>query len=183
MKDLVFITGNQNKADYLAKWLKIPLQHQKIDLDEIQSLDLREVVANKARRAYDIVQKPVLVEDVSLSFDAFDRLPGTFIKWFLTEIGSEELCKMLDHLPSRKAKASIYFCYYDGQDMQFFYGQMRGEIAEKPRGKNGFGWDEIFIKDGMDKTRAELTGDEQERTSMRHAVHAELREFLTNLSK
>ena len=180
MNDLVFITGNQHKADYLAKWLGMPIAHQKVDLDEIQSLDLHVVVEDKARRAYAIVGKPVLVEDVSLSFDTFGRLPGTFIKWFSHELGSERLCRMLDG-QSRAATASISYCLYDGTSAHFFDSEMHGHIADHPRGTNGFGWDEIFISDGMDKTRAELDDDEQAQTSMRKAVHDKLRQFLTEL--
>ena len=44
MKHVTFITGNQAKADYLAKHLGFSVQHHKLDLDEIQSLDLREIV-------------------------------------------------------------------------------------------------------------------------------------------
>ena len=63
----VFITGNQNKADYLAKMLGIELEHQKIHLDEIQSTSLEEIVEHKARQAYELIHKPVLVEDVALA--------------------------------------------------------------------------------------------------------------------
>lgn len=72
---VTFITGNQNKADYLAKYLGFPVAHQKIHLDELQSLSLREIVEHKVKQAYDIIKKPVLVEDVSLEFSALGRLP------------------------------------------------------------------------------------------------------------
>jgi len=46
---VTFITGNTAKAEYLAKYLGLPIEHQKIELDEIQSLDLRTVVEYKVR--------------------------------------------------------------------------------------------------------------------------------------
>ena len=49
--------------------------HEKIDLDEIQSLDLREIVEHKVRQAYEKIKKPVLVEDTSLRFEALGKLP------------------------------------------------------------------------------------------------------------
>ncbi len=52
MKDFTFVTGNQNKVDYLSKYFGAPIKHIKIDLDEIQSLDLRKVAEHKARQAY-----------------------------------------------------------------------------------------------------------------------------------
>lgn len=179
MGDIVFITGNQHKADYLAKWLGVPIAHKKLDLDEIQSLVLREVVEDKARRAHAAVGGIVLVEDVALSFDVLGRLPGTFVKWFIHEIGTEGMCRMLDNQTTRAATAAICYCLFDGTTPHFFDSSMHGSIADHPRGTNGFGWDEIFISDGMDKTRAELDDDEQMRTSMRRKAQDDLRAFLT----
>ena len=75
MHSITFITGNQKKADYLAKYLGLEVLHEKVDLDELQSLDLREIVEHKVRQAYKKVGKPVIVEDVSLTFTALGRLP------------------------------------------------------------------------------------------------------------
>ena len=75
MQSITFITGNQKKADYLAKYLGFPIEHEKLDLDEIQSLDLREITEHKAKQAYEEMKKPVLVEDVTLEFSALGRLP------------------------------------------------------------------------------------------------------------
>lgn len=44
MQEIIFITGNQRKADYLAKYLNHRVAHKKLDLDEIQSMDLKEIV-------------------------------------------------------------------------------------------------------------------------------------------
>src|SRR3990167_6333607 len=98
MQDITFITGNQDKADYLAKHLNMPVRHHKLDLDEIQSLDLRTVVEHKVRQAYEIINGPVLVEDVSLEFSAFGSFPGTFIKFLLEETPFETICRMVDGL-------------------------------------------------------------------------------------
>ncbi|OYW42320.1 hypothetical protein B7Z28_01615, partial [Candidatus Saccharibacteria bacterium 32-45-3] len=99
----VFITGNQNKADYLSRQLGVKLDHQKIDLLELQSTDLHEIVAHKLKQAYETVQKPVLVEDVSLVFNALGDLPGPYIKWFVDHAGDVACCKMLDGFDDRSA--------------------------------------------------------------------------------
>ncbi len=72
---ITFITGNPKKAEYLSKYLSFPILHEKIKLDEIQSTDLREIVEHKVRQAYDRMKSPVLVEDVSLVFEEFGKLP------------------------------------------------------------------------------------------------------------
>src|SRR2546430_10482604 len=59
------------------------------------------------RSAYDIVKKPVLVEDIAFTFTAMGRLPGPLIKWFLEELGNDGLCKLANGLDNRGAKAEI----------------------------------------------------------------------------
>lgn len=70
MQSITFITGNQKKADSLIKFLGLPILHQKIELEELQSLDLKVIVEHKVKQAYEKIGKPVLVEDVSLEFTA-----------------------------------------------------------------------------------------------------------------
>ncbi len=180
MKDFIFITGNLHKADYLAKWLGIPVKHQKIDLDEIQSLDLHEIVEHKVRQAYDRIKKPVLVEDVALTFTAMGRLPGPLVKWFLEELGTDGLCKLADGLEHRRAEAKIEYAVYDGERLETFASVVKGQIADKPRGSNGFGWNAVFIPDGAGKTYAEMTDDEVKPYSMRARAVADLRDYLQN---
>lgn len=49
MKAVTFITGNQHKADALARVLGLPLAHRAVDLMEIQSTSLEEIVEHKVR--------------------------------------------------------------------------------------------------------------------------------------
>jgi inosine triphosphate pyrophosphatase len=156
MKDLTFITGNQRKAEYLAKWLGMNVPHHKLDLDEIQSLDLHEVADHKVRQAYAILKKPVLVEDVALTFTALGRLPGTFIKWFLQELDLDGLCKLADGLEHRGAEAAIVYALYDGREIQYFEASQKGSVALKPSGDNGFGWNTIFVPDGAGMTYGDM---------------------------
>src|SRR5579883_477887 len=128
MASVTFITGNQAKADYLTRYLGFPVAHRKVELTETQSLDLREVVAHKAREAYAIVGSPVLVEDVALEFAALGRLPGTFIRFYVDEVPFETICRTLDGL-SRAAVARCVFACFDGQRLELFEGHLAGTIA------------------------------------------------------
>jgi non-canonical purine NTP pyrophosphatase (RdgB/HAM1 family) len=184
MNNLTFITGNQHKADYLAKWLGLEVPHHKLDLDEIQSLDVREVVEHKVRQAYAIMQQPVLVEDVTLTFVGLGQLPGTFIKWFLQELEPAGLCKLADGLNSRAAIAGIMYGYFDGTEVRTFEARVQGVIAEKPRFSESSGWhsanswNSIFIPEGSHKTYGEMTDDELKPFSHRAQAIEKLRTFL-----
>lgn len=188
MDDIIFITGNQGKADYLAKWLGRPIEHQKVDLEEIQSLDPREVVEDKARRAYEMVGKPVLVEDVALSFGAFGgKLPGTLVKWFLEETGTDGMLKMLEGFTDRSATASIMYGLFDGTVLYTFAASVPGTISHEVQGndegwKGGKSWNSIFIPDGATKTYAEMTDDELRPFSHRAMAVEKLAAFLEQRS-
>lgn len=179
---LVFITGNADKAKYLADYFHMPIEHRKLDLPEIQSLSLREVAEDKARRAYAIVGKPVLVEDVSVVFGALFPLPGPLIKWFVATLGNEGMCRLLDGYEDRGMTAEVMFAYCDGKEVRTFSGIVKGTMAKEPRGDGGFGWDRIFIHEGFEKTRAEMTKEEWHEFGMRKIALQKLAKFLEDLN-
>lgn len=174
---LTFITGNANKARQAQQYLGVPLAHRSVELPEIQSLDPQEITEGKARAAYAIVQGPVIVEDVSLSFRALGRLPGPFIKFFERELGFEGLCRLLDG-KDRGATNTVTYTYYDGGVLKTFEASVEGSIADSPRGKGGFGWDVIFIPQGQNRVRAEMSEEEYPEHQPRKEVLGLLRTFL-----
>ena len=177
MQDITFITGNQKKADYLAKYLGYPVKHEKLDLEEIQSLDLKEIVTHKVKQAYQKINGPVIVEDVALEFVALGGLPGPFIRFFVEKVPFETICSLLDG-KSRKATARCVFGYFDGKNVKLFEGKLDGEIATTPAGENGFGWDKIFIPEGYISTRATLNEEDYRKTYIKIKPFEELKRFL-----
>lgn len=175
---LTFITGNAAKAEQLSRHLDHPVLHKKLELVEIQSLDLKEVVEHKVKEAYRQINAPVMVEDVSLTFNALGKLPGPLIKWFLHELDNAGLARLLNAYEDRSAIAEVCVGIYDGNELHMFDGQRKGSIAAEPRGEQGFGWDPIFIPEGHSKTWAEMDIEEQKETSMRRIALKKLEAFL-----
>lgn len=180
MKNITFITGNAAKAEQLGRHLDHPVAYKKLDLPEIQSLNLREIIQHKTREAFEQVGDTVLVEDTSLTFKALGKLPGPLIKWFLTELDNGGLCKILNSYEDRSALAEVCFGLYDGSDLKIFEGQAEGIIADTPRGERGFGWDPVFIPKGHEKTWGEMDIEEQKETSMRRIALLKLEAYLKN---
>jgi non-canonical purine NTP pyrophosphatase (RdgB/HAM1 family) len=177
---VTFITGNPKKAEFLAKFLGFPVEHKKLDLDELQSLDLEEITEHKARQAYETVGGPVLVEDVGVVIHSMGKLPGPFIKWFEQELGLSKICKLVGD--DRRATAAVSYTFFDGQTCQNFYGKITGRISDEPRGNDGFGWNPMFIPDGADKTLAEMNEAETEQYSLRTTtVYPKLKAFLEGI--
>lgn len=161
MKTITYITGNQKKAEFLQKYFGYPIDHRKIDLDEIQSLDLRKIIEHKVRQAYEIVKGPVLVEDTSFEFKALGRLPGPFIKFFLDQMSNGEICTLLND-KDRSVTALCMYGYSDGEKEMYFEGSMEGTLAHEPKGEGAFGFGKIFIPKGYTQTQAELGPEDHE---------------------
>ncbi len=177
MSDFVFVTGNQHKADYLSRWWGEPIEHQKVDLDEIQSLDLHAVVRHKVRQAYERVGRPVVVEDASLEFTALNGLPGPFIKFFLETLDIEGTAALVDG-KDRGAVTRCVIGYFDGTDEQYFEGSLPGRVPEHPKHAGGYGFDPLIILDGFDVPRSEMNPEDHDRTYFEIKPFGKLKEYL-----
>lgn len=175
----IFITSNPKKSEYLSRYLGIHIDHAHIDLDEIQSTSLHEIIEHKVIQAYEKIHQPVLVEDVGLEFVALGKLPWPFIKFFEKEIGLEWLCRLLDG-KSRNAIARCVFGYFDGKKREFFEWSVRWTIAEHPLWNKGYGWDPIFIPYFADTTSAELDNIGYERFYTENKPFQKIQKFLNS---
>lgn len=173
---IYFATSNKNKFNEFENILGFKLNQLNIDLDEIQAIDVEKVVEHKTRQAYKIIKKPVITEDTGLYFEEWGGLPGALAKFFDQTIGYKNLCQMLKS--NRRAKAQTVIGYFDGKSYRSFKGEVKGTIARRPKGKNNFGWDIIFIPNGCKKTYAELTSQEKNKISMRKKALNKFKRFL-----
>jgi len=178
---IIFVTGNKDKFGE-AKQIIPELEQQDIDLTEIQGIDSKEIITHKLEEAKKVLQGNLVVEDNSLSFDCLGGLPGSLIKWFLKTIGNEGLVKITESFGNNKAKAAVVIGFSNTEGTtDFFEGSIEGEIV-KPRGKNGFGWDPIFLPNGWSKTFGEMTFEEKNEISMRKIAFKKLKEYILRVS-
>ncbi len=184
-REIIFVTGNKTKVKEAEAILKIPLKVSEIDLDEIQDLDLEKIAFHKLNQAYEKVKKPLIIDDVSVEVEAWNKFPGPLIKWVLMASNGDAglLLKMLEGEKNRTATARLAIGYHDGKKARIFYGEVRGKIAQEIRGDNGFGWDPVFIPDGQSKTYAEMSSEEKSKISHRRKGLDKLKEFLDSQGK
>ncbi len=174
-----FVTGNPNKAREAGAILGVPLEQVEVEgLFEIQTQDIDELVFHKCQQAYDLLKCPVLVEDSGLLFNAWDGLPGALVKWFECTVGCEGMLKMLQAFEDRSAIAVCCFAVHDGNKIQIAKGEVKGTIATRICGNNGFGWDVFFIPEGYDKTYAEMRPEEKNAISHRKNALEKLKMLL-----
>ncbi|MEM1654463.1 MAG: non-canonical purine NTP pyrophosphatase, partial [Thermoplasmata archaeon] len=70
----------------------------------------------------------------------------------------------------RNAKFISIIGFFDGKDFHFFEGVLNGQISLEEKGKNGFGYDPIFVPNGKNKTLAEM--DISEKNAISHRKNA-----------
>lgn len=174
---IYFVTSNGNKFREAKSILHMNIKQLRIEIEEIQSLDVAEVVKDKAAKAYKSVKKPVIVEDTGLYITALNGFPGALIKWVLESIGNQGLCNMLKG-KNRGAYAETVICLYNGKSAITFKGRINGTITKTPAGKTGFGWDRIFRPKGHSMTFAQMGPEEKNRISMRMIALKKLERYL-----
>nr|BAN65621.1 Ham1 family protein [Babesia bovis] len=190
-----FCSSNKHKYREVAAILgdQFDLIHRPVEVPEIQG-EAREILMRKLADAYAVVKEPCIVEDVSLCFNAFNGLPGPYIKDFLTKMGSNALYKALENFEDKTASAICTIGYADENVIEIFQGIVKGKIVE-PREKEAFGWlgttqtitqpdrDGIFEVEGTGKTYNEMGEEEKNKVSHRfHAVN-KLKKYLMELHK
>ena len=82
---------------------------------------------------------------------------------------ARNIAKVLEELSgaeNRRADFISIICFINGDTPQYFEGKCEGKIAQSPRGKNGFGYDPLFIPKGYSRTLGEL--DAATKNSMSH---------------
>jgi inosine triphosphate pyrophosphatase len=145
-----------------------------VDLPELQEVDTAAIAKNKALLAAQLANGPCLVEDTSLRFHALGGMPGPYIKWFQDSLKSEGLYKILAAYEDKSATAvcTLAFCPSPHADAVLFTGECHGRIVAPVEGR-GFGWDCIFVPDGLndddttDRTFSEMTLEEKNALSHR----------------
>ena len=177
--NLHFVTSNHNKFRELSELLESNLSHIELDLQEIQTTDLHELVKFKLRQAYEQVQAPVIVEDTSLYFEAWNELPGPLVKFFLKNIGLSGMVKALDKFSNNSASTACCLGFTkDGKSIHLFEGKVKGNIVE-PRGSQQFGWDAVFLPAGYQRTFGEMSSQEKHQISPRGMAAKKIKGFLT----
>ncbi len=179
--EIIFATGNESKIKEASHILGFEVKGIKIDIPEIQDIEVDNIIEHKVKKAYEIVKKPIIIEDTGLYFEAMNGFPGALIKWVLKSVNNEGVIKILKNMEHSRAYAKTSIGYFDGKEIHIFSGTIKGEVCQEPRGKNGFGWDMIFQPEGYNKTFAEMSDEEKNKISMRKIAFEKLREFLKEL--
>ena len=130
----------------------------------------------------------VIADDSGLEVDALGGAPGIYSARYAGQNASDKhnIDKLLSELAQTSARqdqrSARFRCVLalaeSGQTIGVFEGVVAGTIVDLPRGRNGFGYDPIFLPKGLDQTYGELAPAEKDRLSHRARALEKLRPFL-----
>jgi len=176
---LYFITGNQGKFKEVKSIIP-EVEQIDLDLPEIQSLDPKKVIEEKLNEAIKNRKGEFFCEDTSLYIESLNGFPGPLIKWFLKSLGTKGIYELVKNYDNKKIIGKTVIGYTDGANIEFFEGELTGDIAE-PSG-TGMGWDPLFKPEGFDKTLGDMTLEEKNKISMRKQALTKLKNYLNQKS-
>jgi XTP/dITP diphosphohydrolase len=131
-----------------------------------------------------------LADDSGLEIDLLDKSPGIYsARWggkkgdFKKAINRvyKELSKKDKNWKYKKIKArficALSICYLD-KKIASVMGKVEGHISDKPKGKNGFGYDPIFIPNNKRKTFGEMSSLQKYKIDHRFVAFKRIKKFL-----
>jgi len=192
MIELVFATNNRHKLNELSKLAgdKFHL----LSLKDINCFDDIPETANtlegnaalKAQYVWEKFGKNCFADDTGLEVDALNGQPGVYSARYAGEDQNSEanLSKVLDELAdnlNRKARFRTVICLIIEGKEYYFEGIVNGNLLSERQGKEGFGYDPIFVPEGYDKTFAEMDMEVKNKISHRGIATEKLIGFLKNL--
>ncbi|MFQ3576581.1 MAG: RdgB/HAM1 family non-canonical purine NTP pyrophosphatase [Cytophagales bacterium] len=137
----------------------------------------------KAKYLFEKLKMPCIADDSGLEVETLDNEPGVYSARYAGEEKDDMknieklLLKMIGE-KRRNARFRTIITYIDQGGIVQFEGIIEGKIIHELRGKNGFGYDPIFIPIGHEKTFAEMNSEEKNALSHRFLALKKLQEYL-----
>ena len=192
MKKLILATRNTFKIEELKAFLgDSGLEILTLnDLPQAPPLledgtTLQENALKKARAVNQFTKIPALADDSGLEVFFLNGRPGVRSARYAGDDATDEqnneklLAEMRGVAPRRRRCQfrAVLALVGDGFE-ELSEGICPGKLGESPRGRNGFGYDPIFIPEGFSGTFAELTTEQKNRISHRARAHERMKEVL-----
>ena len=174
---LLFATGNIDKlkqVELMIDNLKSPKDFDLEDIDVVEDgKSLKENAYKKAKTYFDLTKVSTISDDTGLFVDALENRPGIYAHRYAGENATykdnrDKLLSELKDKDNRDAYFKTIVCYIDenGKDY-YFEGVLLGTITKEEIGQYEFGYDQIFLPKGSDRTLGQMTEKEINKISHR----------------
>jgi len=187
------LLATRNRAK-LAELRRILASLEVMGLDEVppypepveSGLTFADNALLKARSGARASGLPAVADDSGIAVDALNGMPGVFSARWAGKHGDDlaNLRLLLGQVAAvpDAALGAAFVCAAalvlpDGREF-VTHGRQPGRLVREPRGDGGFGYDPIFVADGLDRTNAELAPAEKDAISHRGKAFRALAEVI-----
>lgn len=193
MKRIIFATGNEGKLREIREIMSdsnvevLSMKEAGICVDIIEDgATFEENALIKAKAIAEHTDAIVLADDSGLEVDYLDKAPGVYSARFMGEdtsyeIKNQAIIDKLEGVPKEQRTArfvcAIAAALPNGQAL-VTRQTMEGYIGYEPEGKNGFGYDPIFMLDAYGCSSAAISREEKNAISHRGKALRAMKDML-----
>jgi len=155
---LAFATGNNIKFGQMKEACEafgIEVEQLDLPVDEIQSDDAEEVAVKKAKHAFKLAERPVVINDSYWNILALRGFPGAYMNQVEKWLRPEDFLKLMEGKSDRDIILIDTVVYHDGKRTKVFTREHHGTIIDEPRGEDS-SIGKIVVLDGQTQTIAEV---------------------------
>lgn len=155
---LAAVTSNINKLRNLLDILEpmgIEVEHLDLPVEEIQSHDTEKIAVHKAKQAYKLAGRPVIIQDTFWNILALRGFPGAYMSYVSDWFKAGDFLALMRGKSDRTVIRTHTVVYHDGKKTKVFSKDFMGVMAEEAKGE-GESIDQVVITAGQTMTNAEL---------------------------
>lgn len=191
---IIFATNNLHKLNEIRKAVPdsyeiYSLEEQAIQVEIPETSDTLEGNAiEKAMFIYENYGLNCFADDTGLEVEALAGAPGVYSARYAGPACSFEdnivkLLSEMNGISNRKARFKTVIAFVENGEIVTFEGIINGQITTDRRGKEGFGYDPVFLPDQGKETFAEMSLEEKNRISHRALAVKKFTEYLSSKDK
>lgn len=191
MSKLVIASSNEGKLAELNRQLAhrgiTVISQGKLNIPDAveDGLSFVENAIKKARHAAKLSGLPALADDSGIAVDALGGRPGIYSARYAENQGdSANNQKLLSEMAAMTHRSARFHCclvlirHAEDPTPVICNGVWQGSILRAPQGKNGFGYDPVFLPNDSTRAAAEYSAEEKMKSSHRAQALALLNDFL-----
>lgn len=175
MRDIIYATGNKAKyqqAIQVCQPAGVVLIQEGLNVPELQSDDATVIARDKAAKAFDRFQQPVVVTDDSWIIPGLGGFPGPYMKYVNDWFTVDDWLNLTRPLTDRRIILRQVIAYSDGQQEKVFECDLEGILLTEARGESAYPHTHIISFDGGKQTNAEYHARHESATAhLRNVWH------------
>lgn len=164
---LIFATNNKHKLEEIEKLLTNVCKIKSLkDLNITEDIPethetLEENAIEKASYIYNKFGLNCFADDTGLEIEALDGRPGVYSARYAGEGCSfddnvNKILLELKEITNRNARFRTIIALLSDGKILTFEGEIKGKIISEKQGREGFGYDPVFVPEGYTQTFAEM---------------------------